>query len=165
MSDDRPEPATGGHPEDVRARTLAFQNLANRIVRALLRTPLICRVVGNRLITVYVVGRKSGRHYTVPVAYVGQGDTLLIGTPFGWGRNLRSGEPVDIRLKGKRRHAAVEAFTDEKGVVELYAVMARTNRAFASFNRISLDSSGDPDPADLRSAWTAGARAFRLIPR
>ena len=45
---------------------MAFQDLANLVVRGLLRTPLLCRIVGARLITIYVVGRKSGRHYAVP---------------------------------------------------------------------------------------------------
>jgi hypothetical protein len=53
----------------VRAQTIALQGLANRLVRGFLRTPLLCRAVGNRLVTLYLVGRKSGRRYTVPVAY------------------------------------------------------------------------------------------------
>jgi len=149
---------------DVRAQTLAWQGLANRLVRGLLRTPLVCRLAGNRLITVYVVGRKSGRHYTIPVAYTRHDGSLLIGTPFGWGRNLRTGEPVDIRLKGKRRPAEVHVRTDEAGVVELYAVMARDNHSFAKFNKIGFDPAGTPDPADLHLAWAAGARAIRLTP-
>jgi hypothetical protein len=83
-----------------RAQTLAFQGLANLVARGLLRTPLLCRLVGARLITIYVVGRKSGRHYAVPVAFTRHDGVLLVGTPFGWGRNLRTGEAVDIRLKG-----------------------------------------------------------------
>ena len=159
-------PAADGQPTPgVRAQTLAWQGLANRIVRGLLRTPLLCRVVGNRLITVYVVGRKSRRHYIVPVAYTHHDGILLIGTPFAWGRNLRTGEPVDIRLKGKRRTADVEVFSDEAGVVEHYAVMARDNHNFAKFNKIGLDQTGDPSPADLHLAWAAGARVIRLTPR
>ena len=159
-------PATDGQPTpDVRAQTLALQGLANRIVRGLLRTPLLCRVVGNRLITLYVVGRKSGQDYIVPVAYTHHDSILLIGTPFAWGRNLRTGEPVDIRLKGKRRPADVEVFSDEASVVEHYAVMARDNHNFAKFNKIGLDQAGDPSPADLHLAWAAGARVIRLTPR
>jgi hypothetical protein len=154
------QPSPGG-----RAQTLALQGLANRLVRGLLRTPLLCRAVGSRLITVCVVGRKSGRHYSVPVAYTRQGAVLLIGTPFAWGRNLRTGEPVDIRLKGERRAAEVEAFIDEAGVVEQYGVMARDNPNFAKFNKIGLDAAGNPSPEDLHLAWAAGARAFRLTPR
>lgn len=148
-----------------RAQTLAWQGLANRIVRGLLRTPLVCRAVGNRLITLYVVGRKSGRRYTVPVAYTRHDGALLIGTPFGWGRNLRTGEPVDIRFKGKRRPADVQVVADAAGVVDLYAVMARDNHQFAKFNNIGIDPAGEPNPTDLQMAWAAGARAIRLSPR
>ncbi len=154
-----------GHPASgARAQTLALQGLVNRIVRGLLRTPLLCRVVGNRLITVYVVGRKSGRHYAVPVAYTRHDGILLVGTSFAWGRNLRTGEPVDIRLRGKRGAADVEVLVDEDGVVEYYGVMARDNHNFAKFNKIGFDPVGNPSPADLRLAWAAGARVLRLTP-
>jgi hypothetical protein len=147
-----------------RAQTLAFQGAANRVVRALLRIPLLCRVVGRRLITIYVVGRKSGRRYAVPVAYTRHYDDLLVGTPFGWGRNLRCGEPVQIRLTGKLYTADVEVITDEVGVVKEYAIMARDNHQFAKFNKIGIDRAGDPNPNDLHLAWAAGARAFRFTP-
>jgi hypothetical protein len=151
---------TAGQP-----RTMAGQGAANRIVRGLLRAPGLNRAVGGRLVTLYVVGRKSGRRYTVPVAYTRQGGDLLIGTPFGWGRNLRSGEPVEILLKGKRRLADVEAFTDEPGVTRRYAIMCKDNKAFANFNKVSIGPDGEPSPDDLHRAWTNGARAFRLSPR
>ena len=131
---------------DARAHTLALQPLINRIIRGFLRTPLLCRIVGKRLIIVYVVGRKSGRHYTVPIAYARHDGILLIGTPFAWARNLRSGQPIDIRLSGKRRPADVQVLTDEAGVVEHYAIMARDNHAFAKFNQIELDPVGKPEP-------------------
>lgn len=150
---------------EARARTLRAQRLVNRLVRALLRTPLVCRVVGRRLITVYVVGRKTGRRYTVPVAYIPDDGALLIGTPFGWARNLRTGEPVDVRLQGRRRSADVQVITDEPGVVAAYGLMASRNHQFAAFNRIGLDAAGQPDPVDLHLAWAAGARAIRLTPR
>ena len=91
--------------------------------------------MGGRLVTLYIVGRKSGRRYTVPVAYTRHDGGLLIGTPFAWGRNLRTGEPVEIRLKGRRRLADVQAFTNQAGVTERYAVMARDNQSFARFNK------------------------------
>lgn len=157
MADER---SAGG-----RAQTLAFQGVANWIVRGLLRAPLLSRGIGKRLITLYVVGRRSGKRYTVPVAYTDHDGILLIGTPFGWGRNLRTGVPVDVRFKGRRRVADVVVRTDEDAVVEDYAVIARDNRNFASFNKIGFDERGNPEPADLRLAWAAGARAFRLTLR
>ena len=149
----------------VRAQTLALQGLVNRVIRGLLRTPLLSRLVGKRLITVYVVGRKSGRRYAVPVAYTRHDGTLLIGTEFAWARNLRTGESVQIRLAGRRRSADVEVLTDETGVVEHYALMARDDHQFARFNKIGLDQRGNPRPDDLHLAWAAGARVALLTPR
>ena len=81
------------------------------------------------------------------------------------GRNLRTGEPITMRLKGRLRVADVEVITDERGVTDAYRLMARDNHSFASFNSIGLDETGEPVPGDLQLAWAAGARAFRLTPR
>lgn len=148
-----------------RATTLPIQAIANRMVRGLLRTPLVCRGIGGRLITVYVTGRKSGRRYAIPIAYTRDGEQLLSGSPFAWGRNLRSDEPIAIRLKGKLRQVDVQVFAEEDDVVRLYERMCRDNRVFAGFNKIALDAAGAPSPADLHAAWAAGARAFRFTPR
>lgn len=162
----RPDPPPAGkRTPAVRAQTLPLQWLVNRVIRGLLRAPLLCRVVGKRLITVYVVGRKSGRHYAIPVAYTRHDRTLLVGTQFAWARNLRTGEPVHIRLTGQRRSADVQVVTDETGVVEHFAMMARENHQFAKFNRIGLDQRGDPRPDDLHLAWAAGARVVILTSR
>jgi hypothetical protein len=147
-----------------RAQTLRYQGAANTVTRALLRVPLLNRLAGRRLIVIDVVGRTSGKHYQVPVAYTRADGELLVGTPFPWGRNLRTGEPVTILLKGKRTTADVTVLTAEEDVVAAYGVMARDNRQFAAFNKIGLDGNGDPDPKDLHLAWAAGARAFRFIP-
>jgi len=144
---------------------MALQGLANRIVRGLLRVPLLNRGVGSRLVTIYIVGRKTGRRFAVPVAYTRYDGDLLIGTPFGWKHNLRTGEPVVIRLQGRRRRADVQAFLDEADVVHYFAVMSRDNPNFAKFNKIRRDADGQPNSDDLHLAWASGARAFRLSPR
>lgn len=148
-----------------RAQTLALQGLANAVMRGMLRAPLLSRAVGGRLVTLYFVGRKSGNRYTLPVAYLPYEGDLLIGTPFRWGRNLRTGEPIEVRLKGRLRQADVRAYADEADVVRLYEVISRGNHAFANFNKIGFDAEGNPKQEDLHLAWLAGARAFRLTPR
>lgn len=155
---------SGSRPEP-RARTMPGQRLVNLLVRGLLRTPGLSRIIGTRLVTLYVVGRKSRQCYSVPVAYMAQGDDLLIGTSFGWGRNLRTGEPVAIRLRGKRCWADVQTYTKESEVVSAYAHMARVNPTFAKFNSIRVGEDGEPDRDDLRLVWQSGARALRLTPR
>jgi hypothetical protein len=141
---------------------MRFQKVTNRIIRVLLATPLVARGIGQKLVTVYVVGRKTGRRFTIPVAYTRDGDAILIGTGFAWGRNLRTGEPVEVRYLGRRRKAEVEVFTDEADVVRLYDVICRDNRNFAGFNKVGFDAAGNPRPDDLKAAWAAGARVLRL---
>jgi deazaflavin-dependent oxidoreductase (nitroreductase family) len=147
------------------AQTLPGQAVVNRVARGLLGLPLVARVVGRGLVTLYVVGRRSGRRYTVPMAYVPHGDALLLGSEFAWSRNLRTGEPLQVRYLGRRRVADVRVLTEEADVVEHYAVIARRNPGFARFNKIGLGPDGEPDPVDLRAAWRRGARAFLLTPR
>jgi deazaflavin-dependent oxidoreductase (nitroreductase family) len=152
-------------PPAVRAGTVPLQKVVNQVIRGLLRTPLICRLVGQRLVTLYAVGRRSGRRYAVPVAYTRHNGTLLVGSQFPWIRNLRTGEPVEIRLLGAQRIADVQFLTDENDVVDHFARMARDNHAFAKFNQIGLDERGEPRPDDLHLAWAAGARGVVLAPQ
>jgi deazaflavin-dependent oxidoreductase (nitroreductase family) len=152
-------------PAQQRATTMRFQGAANAVVRGLLRTPLLGRVIGQRLVVVYVTGRKTGKRYAVPVAYTRHGDDLLIGTPFGWGRNLRTGEPVTIRTGGRPRTADVRVYADEEAVTRWFGLIARDNKQFAAFNKIGYDANGEPNAEDLRLAWRAGARAILLTPR
>jgi deazaflavin-dependent oxidoreductase (nitroreductase family) len=152
-------------PSTARAQTLPLQGLVNRLVRGLIRAPLVSRLIGQRLITLYAVGRKTGYHYAVPVAYTRHGLTLLVASQFPWMRNLRTGEAVQICLLGKRRTAAVQVLTDESGVVEHLAIMARDNHQFARFNHIGFDQQGEPCHEDLHLAWAAGTRVAILTPQ
>ena len=144
---------------------LKFQRIVNRVARVLSRVPLLSRLVGNGLVILYVVGRKSGKRYTVPMAYVWHEGALLLGSAFPWGKNLRTGEPLEVRFKGRRRIADVRVLTDEAAVVEHYAVITSRNPGFARFNKIGFDQDGNPNRQDLRSAWAAGGRVFLLTLR
>lgn len=147
-----------------RAQTLRFQGAVNRVMRTMLRLPVVGKLPGRRLVLLEIVGRRSGRRFEVPVAYTRQGTDLLVGTPFAWGRNLRTGDQLNIVLMGEQRQASVVAYTGHDDVVEAYGAMCRDNKAFANFNKVSIDKQGNPDPGDLEAAYRAGARAFRLSP-
>jgi deazaflavin-dependent oxidoreductase (nitroreductase family) len=141
------------------------QSALNAVMRGLLNTPGISSGIGKRLITLHVVGRKTGKLYKIPVAYTEHDGAILTATGFGWGKNLRTGEPLEVRFKGRKRTADVEVVQDETGVVALYDVICRDNANFAKLNKVKIDASGNPDPADLRAAWQAGARVFKLTLR
>ncbi|RMI31476.1 DUF385 domain-containing protein [Nocardia stercoris] len=140
---------------------MRIQRAANWVVTRLLRSPL-AGGPGRSLILLHVVGRKSGKKYDVPVAYVRDGDELVIGSPFGWMRNLRTGEPLAVHYLGRPHTADVVVHTAADAVAADYTVICRGNKQFASFNNIRLDATGNPDTGDLRAAWELGARSARL---
>jgi hypothetical protein len=87
-----------------RAQAIPGQRLVNLVVRDLLRTSGLSALIGTRLLTLYAVGRKSGRRYSVPVAYLADGDDLLLGTSARWSARGRDGlpdrPPISSRLHG-----------------------------------------------------------------
>ncbi|HTU74655.1 MAG TPA: nitroreductase/quinone reductase family protein [Trebonia sp.] len=147
------------------AKLMPAQKAANRVMQVLLRTPGISSGMGRRLMIINVAGRKTGKRYSVPVAYTRHEGALLVGTSFAWARNMRTGEPVEVILQGRRRQADVQVITDPDGVVAAYDVICRDNHQFARFNNIRLDAEGAPVPADVQAAYGRGARAYRLSPR
>jgi deazaflavin-dependent oxidoreductase (nitroreductase family) len=147
------------------AQVMGGQKVVNRIVSVLLRTPGVSSGIGRRLVIITVTGRKTGKRYSVPVAYTRHDGALLVGTPFAWARNMRTGEPVEVVLQGRRRQADVQVISDEDGVIAAYDTICRDNRAFAKFNNVSIGPDGTPSPGDLHQAWAGGARAYRLSPR
>lgn len=155
---------TGTKPAG-RAQTLPMQGLVNAITRAALSTPGVAQGIGRKLILLYVFGRRSGKRYTIPIAYMEHDGKVLIGTQFGWSRNLRTGDPIQVRYKGKLRSADVEVVEDADRVADLYTLMCRDNHAFAKFHNIGFDAEGTPDPEAVREAVRLGARAILLTPQ
>ncbi|KAF0847176.1 nitroreductase/quinone reductase family protein [Nocardia caishijiensis] len=154
-------PTTTG-PEPLRP----YQNRINSIVRGLLKVPVLSGIVGKRLATLHVTGRRSGTVYDVPVAYTVHEGTLLIGTALRpWVKNLRGG--AEVRLS---RGAAPETFTatvhsDEAAVLDLYTVIARDNKQNAKFNGIGYTADGEPSKADIYQTWQQGGVVVQLSAR
>ena len=147
------------------AQKLPMQKLVNGFTRAALSTPGVAKGIGRKLILLYVFGRNSGKRYAIPIAYMEHGGKVLIGTQFGWVRNLRTGDPIQVRYKGRLRSADVEVVEDDEQVAELYTLMCRDNHAFAKFHNIGFDSAGEPDAEAVRDAVRLGARAILLTPQ
>ena len=147
------------------ARKLPVQGLVNALTRTALSTPGVAKGIGRRLILLYVFGRKSGKRYAIPIAYMEHDGKVLIGTQFGWVRNLRTGDPIQVRYKGRLRSAEVEVVTDPDRVADLYTLMCRDNHAFAKFHTIGFDAAGEPDLDAVREAVRLGARVILLTPQ
>jgi len=167
MSSESTPAAAYGTPTTSGPQSIAsYQGALNGFIKGLLRVPLISRAVGGKLLTFTVVGRKSGKTYVIPVAYTKHEGQILVGTRvWPWVKNLRSGEPVTVRIKGRQRLADWELFTDEQTVIELYGIVASDNHANAKFAGIGFAPDGSPNPADLHQAWAKGCAVIRLTLR
>lgn len=120
----------------------------NSIMTWLLRSPLHFAVSSNVLALSYT-GRNSGRRYTIPVNYVAAGDRLLVtSTPARtWWRNLRGGQQVSLRLRGRDVAATAEVLEGE-AVAPALANYFRGAPHMAKHFEVQM-LNGEPDAADV----------------
>jgi deazaflavin-dependent oxidoreductase (nitroreductase family) len=133
-------------------------------MRAVLATPLLHRAVSNRVLVIDVVGRKSGRHYRIPVGYVSTDDGLLIGTAGRWRRNLTPGQLVTVTVSRKQQGMAADVVTDEQQCTPLYRAILAHNPVHGRYAGIRHSPDGTPNPEDLRVALERGIAVVRLRP-
>lgn len=64
-------------------------------------------------------GRKSGKQYSTPMAYVREGNRIYLSTDSPWHRNLTGGVPVRMLVRGREMHgiAAPIPNPDEGAVI------------------------------------------------
>lgn len=95
--------------------------VVNRVMRSMLSSPRRARRVGEHLLLLHVIGRKSGRLLEVPVAYrTAEDGRLLVLTNSFWRVNLRGRPDVEITLRGVRRPARAVLVEDPDTVAGVY---------------------------------------------
>lgn len=141
----------------LQARAMRVVNVPMRLVLGLpFATPL-----GDRLMLVFLTGRRTGRSYRQPVSYVRQGSTLL--TPGGgrWKLNLVEGRPERVRLRGRDLRVRPEIVGDPDEIERLLAVMIEANPRVATFVGIRHGPDGRLDRVRLENAIRHGFRVVR----
>lgn len=136
----------------------------NVVMRAVLATPLLHRCVSNRVLVLDIRGRKTGRHYRIPVGYTPSGEALLIGTAGTWRRNLVPGQPIPVTVARRRQMMSAEAIDDEQRCTGLYRQILAHNPVHGRYAGIRTAPDGAPDSGDLRDALRRGIAVVRLTP-
>jgi hypothetical protein len=100
-------------------------------------------------------GRRTGRTYRIPVSYIREDDVML--TPGGgrWTSNLRDGEPITARLRGRDVRLVPELVQAPKDVDSLLRRMLERNPRLATFVPF-IEPDGTIDPATLETALQYG---------
>lgn len=139
-------------------RQVRLMKVVNVPMRLLLRLPFAAPLSRQLMLLTYT-GRKTGKVYHQPVSYVPDGDTLL--TPGGgrWKLNLRPGEPIRVRLRGRAVLARPELIRDVDEVERLLVKMIAVNPRAAAFMPVV----GPDGQVDRAKVETAVAYGFRII--
>lgn len=141
----------------LQARVMGVLNVPVRVLLGLpFPTPL-----SRRLMLISFTGRKTGKAYRQPVSYVQQDDTLLSPGGGKWKWNLRDGQPVRIRLRGREVLARPELVKDPDEIERLLAAMTAANPTVSAFVGIPKGPDGRLDRGRLEAAVSYGFRIVR----
>ncbi|HEY8600111.1 MAG TPA: nitroreductase/quinone reductase family protein [Thermomicrobiales bacterium] len=153
MAETTPQPRR--RPPDIAYKII------NPILGFLLRSPLH-GPIGKRLLLLEFTGRKSGKAYRLPVAYVADGENLLLSTQSRWKTNLRGGAPVAVWLGGKRRTASAELIEDAVGLADTLGRMVRAEPNFGQITGVGVGPDGQIPRTDLDRVRSEGFVGIRI---
>ncbi|HEU0026008.1 MAG TPA: nitroreductase/quinone reductase family protein [Ktedonobacterales bacterium] len=145
----RAEPAgregVATQPPITRPKPPPSMKAVNPFVRLLLRSPLHGMLSGSLLLLTYT-GRKSGKRYTIPVAYSRMGAVVYVFTDHAWCKNLRGGAPVIVEIKRQRYEGTAEAISDDQAVITAaFLAHLREHPGIARSYHIPVDDHKRPD--------------------
>ena len=99
-------------------------NIVNRVLGWALSSPRRASRVGEHLLLLHLIGRKTGRRIDVPVAFRDASDgRLLVLTSAGWRVNLRGRPEVEVTLRGRRSPATADLVEDVDAVARVYQAL------------------------------------------
>lgn len=122
---------------------------ANKMMIWLLRSPLHPLVSGSVLL-LSVTGRRSGKQYSLPVNYVGEGQTLWIISQRQrtWWRNLVGGAALRLLIRGQETQAFGSAIVEPQELASALQTFFRSFPRYARYFKLTLDESGSPSAED-----------------
>jgi deazaflavin-dependent oxidoreductase (nitroreductase family) len=101
---------------------LRLIHLPPRLLYAIGLGPL----VGNVILLLTTIGRKSGKRRVTPLQYEEIEGKIYLGAALGqktdWVRNIRANPKVEVRLKAQRLLGSAETITDPKQIADFLEV-------------------------------------------
>lgn len=134
--------------------------LVNTFPTIIMRSPLHA-IVSSKYTIIEFTGRKSGKTYRTPVAYVRDGDQLLLSTDSRWYRNLAGGAPVRLLLRGRTVTGQARPVTDPDRSA---AILRKLVDAIPSYSRPAglAKENGHVSDDEIRRSIAAGRVAIEV---
>jgi len=127
----------------------------NSVITGVLRSP-IHGMVSKNIMLITVIGRKSGKAYTLPVSYAREGDRVICSTDRigrNWWKNLRDGAEVTLRLRGKDvTGQATLIENDQNAIAEGIRTMLKHVPRDAKYYEVRLDEDKRPFAEDITAS-------------
>ena len=139
-----------------------FAKAMNRVPAVILRSPLHGLMSGRYLLLTFT-GRKSGKRYTTPVAYLEEDDAFLMTTDSPWWKNLSGGAPVKMRVRGREYEGTGEAVTDGTEVVRVLGRFLQAQPGYSRFVGVKPGVGDRVNPSVLQTA-AHGRVVVRVLP-
>jgi hypothetical protein len=124
----------------------AVLRLVNPVINLLLRTPLTGGA-RNQLMVVGFTGRKSGRHFSIPLSAHLVDDILYAMTGAAWRHNFRDGAPAQVLYMGKTTTMRGELIADRALAADLYSRCAESYGVKAAQRMMGLKFPGGRMPS------------------
>ena len=134
--------------------------LVNTFPTIIMRSPLHA-IVSSKYTIIEFTGRKSGKTYRTPVAYVQDGDQILLSTDSRWHRNLAGGSPVRLLLRGRTVVGRARPVTDADRSA---AILRKLIDAIPSYSRPAglARENGRVSDDEIRRSSAAGRVAIEV---
>ena len=95
-------------------------NWANSMMKWALATPGLQGMIGQGVALLSFTGRKTGKHYTIPVSYYREGDivTVITKRQRKWWHNFETPLEVELRLAGHTYAGKAETRSSDEDTLE-----------------------------------------------
>jgi hypothetical protein len=130
--------------------------LLNPFMKLILHSPLRGRI-SERVMVLSFTGRRSGKRYSTPVAYVREGDTVIVVTYSSWRNNFTQPTPVQMYIQGKSINGTA-LFVEDPARIKplLHILMAASGKEMMQRMGLWIDDLDAASPEAVKQA-TEGA--------
>ena len=128
----------------------------NPLMKLILHSPLHRRM-SSRVMVLSFTGRKSGKRYSTPVAYVREGDMVIVVTYSSWRNNFKQPAPVQMLIQGKSV-SGTAIFVDDPARIKqlLHTLMTTSGKETMQRMGLWVDNLDEASPEAVKQA-TEGA--------
>jgi hypothetical protein len=134
------------------SQTTTVPPFVNKAMKFVLRSP-VHGLVSKTVLLITFTGYKSGKTYTIPVSYSQYDDQVYIFTHAAWWKNLHSGTPVTLHLRGQELQGlAVPVAEDEQTIAAKLAAHLRKVPSDARYYGVTFDEHKNPRAEEVEKA-------------